>query len=62
MNIKVGDKIRIQYMEGEPLYSGAEGIVTCIDDAGQVHGTWGGCAVCSNYGDIFYKVDNKKDE
>ena len=22
-----------------------EGVVTHIDDAGQIHGTWGGCAI-----------------
>ena len=32
-------------MDGEPQYTGAEGMVTCIDDIGQIHGTWGGCAV-----------------
>ena len=42
---KIGDKIRIIYMEGEPQYIGREGIVEYIDDAGQVHGTWGGCAL-----------------
>ena len=45
MNIKVGDKLRIVYMEGEPQYRGKIGVVTLIDDAGQVHGTWGGCAI-----------------
>ena len=43
--IKIGDKIKIIYMEGEPQYTGREGIVTRIDDAGQIHGTWGGCAL-----------------
>lgn len=43
--VKVGDKIRIIYMEGEPQYTGKVGVVTHIDDMGQIHGTWGGCAV-----------------
>lgn len=43
--VEIGDTIRIDYMEGEPRYSGAEGKVTHIDDIGQIHGTWGGCAV-----------------
>ena len=43
--LKIGDKIRIIYMDGEPQYSGKVGPVTLIDDAGQVHGTWGGCAL-----------------
>lgn len=42
---KVGDKIRIIDMEGEPQYTGKEGIVQYIDDIGQIHGTWGGCAL-----------------
>ncbi len=43
--VKVGDKIKIISMEGEPQYTGKEGVVDCIDDAGQIHGTWGGCAI-----------------
>lgn len=43
--MKVGDKIRILYMDGEPEYDGKKGTVTHIDDAGQIHGTWGGCAL-----------------
>ena len=45
MMVKVGDKIRIIYMEGEPQYWDKEGIVRTIDDMGQIHGTWGGCAL-----------------
>ena len=43
--IKIGDRIKIIRMEGEPNYRYREGIVTHIDDAGQIHGTWGGCAI-----------------
>ena len=32
-------------MEGESPYNGREGVVTSIDDIGQLHGTWGGCAI-----------------
>ena len=42
---KVGDKIRIINMSGEPEYAGREGIVEYIDDAGGIHGSWGGCAL-----------------
>lgn len=42
---KVGDKIKILNMDGEPQYSGREGEITHIDDMGQLHGTWGGLAV-----------------
>ena len=44
-NVKIGDTIKIIKMEGEPQYTDREGVVTHIDDAGQIHGTWGGCAV-----------------
>ena len=44
-NVKVGDHIKILNMEGEPQYADREGVVTHIDDAGQIHGTWGGCAL-----------------
>ena len=43
--VKIGDKIKIINMEGEPQYTNREGVVTHIDDAGQIHGTWGGCAI-----------------
>ena len=43
--VKVGDKIRIKAMRGEPQYNGCIGEVTFIDDIGQIHGTWGGCAI-----------------
>jgi hypothetical protein len=43
--VKVGDKIKIICMAGEPQYTGREGTVTRIDDMGQLHGTWGGCAL-----------------
>ena len=45
MNVKIGDKIRILYMDGEPQYSGKEGIVRTIDSMNQIHGSWGGCAL-----------------
>ncbi len=41
----IGDEIEILYMSGEPQYSGKTGTVTRIDDIGQIHGTWGGCAL-----------------
>jgi hypothetical protein len=41
----IGDRIKIINMEGEPHYKDREGVVTHIDDAGQIHGTWGGCAI-----------------
>lgn len=42
----VGDTIRIIHLSGEDSrYDGATGVVTHIDDMGQLHGTWGGLAV-----------------
>ena len=42
---KVGDTIRIINMKGEPHYTGRVGVIKYIDDIGQLHGTWGGCAI-----------------
>ena len=44
-NVLIGDRIKIIHMDGEPHYKDREGVVTHIDDAGQIHGTWGGCAL-----------------
>ena len=54
---KVGMKIRIIDMAGEPQYSGEEGTITSIDSMGQLHGTWGVCAVIPGE-DSFVKVDD----
>jgi rubrerythrin len=43
--VKPGDKLRIIDMVGEPHYAGRTGEVEHIDDMGQIHGTWGGCAL-----------------
>jgi hypothetical protein len=52
MNYKIGDKIRIIKMLDEPSYTGRTGVITHIDDAGQLHGTWGGLAVIPNLDEI----------
>ena len=44
-NVHIGYRIKIIKMDGEPQYTNREGVVTHIDDAGQIHGTWGGRAV-----------------
>ena len=46
--IKVGDKIKIIFMDGESEYLGKVGIVEYIDDIGQIHSTWVGCALIPN--------------
>ena len=43
--VKVGDKIKIILMVGEPQYSEKEGIVEHVDDIGKIHGSWGGCSL-----------------
>ena len=48
MKVNIGDKINIIEMEGEPGYTGKTGVVEFIDDAGQIHGSWGGCALIPN--------------
>ena len=48
MTAKIGDVIIIDNMKDEPDYTGRTGKVTNIDDFGQIHGTWGGCAVIPN--------------
>lgn len=57
--VEVGDKIRILYMEGEPEYEGAEGIVELIDDMGQIHGSFGGCAIIPEV-DLFTIIEKHK--
>lgn len=58
--VEIGDTLRIDYMAGEPDYTGREGIVKSIDDAGQIHGTFGGCAVIP--GADSFTIIKKKDE
>lgn len=43
--IKAGDKIKIISMKDEPDYDNRIGVVEYIDDAGQLHGSWGSLAV-----------------
>ena len=45
VEVKVGQKVRIIEMMGEPQYTGKKGVVEHIDDLGQIHGSWGGCAI-----------------
>lgn len=43
--MKIGDKVKIISMDGEQRYAGVEGTITNIDSKGQIHGTWGDCAI-----------------
>lgn len=50
--IKIGDRIRIKRMDGEPSYNGKDGVVVHVDGIGQLHGTWGGLAVQPWHDDV----------
>ena len=52
MEFQVGDQIRIIRMMGEPHYDGRTGTIVHIDDAGQLHGTWGSCAIIPEEDDV----------
>lgn len=44
----IGKLVLIDEMQGEPQYHGRVGIIEHIDDIGQIHGSWGGCALCQS--------------
>jgi hypothetical protein len=41
----IGKEIRIISMDGEPHYTGKQGIIKSVDGIGQLHGSWGGLAI-----------------
>ena len=45
-------------MKDEPQYKGKEGIIEYIDSIGQLHGSWGGCAIIPEI-DEFIIIKNK---
>ena len=47
------------WMDGESRYAGKQGVITKIDDMGQLHGTWGGLAVIPGV-DEFTIIKEKK--
>lgn len=55
---KVGMKIHINYVDDiyASYYKGREGVITSIDDIGQLHGTWGGLALVPGV-DSFYVIE-----
>lgn len=58
--VRIGDTIRILYMDGEPRMEGRSGVVRTIDDMGQLWGSWGGLAVLPGV-DSFEIVERKED-
>lgn len=59
--VQVGDRIKIIYMKDEPLFDGREGTVEFIDDAGQIHGTWG-CLAIIPATDVFKIIERSNSE
>ena len=59
---KVGDTIKIIYMDGEPRYTNKIGIIKSIDDMGQLHTTAGGLAVVpgTDIFEIIGEADNER--
>lgn len=55
----VGQKIHIIDMDDEPRYNGREGVITHIDDVGQLHGTWGGLAIIPGW-DKFEVIEDQE--
>lgn len=55
----LGKTIKIVDMEGETCYNNRYGTVTHVDDLGQLHGTWGGCAVLPEL-DTFIIIEKEK--
>jgi len=53
---QIGAKVLILEMKSEPNYSGKSGIIEHIDDIGQLHGTWGGCALIPTE-DTYFIID-----
>lgn len=55
----IGKVVKIIEMHDEPNYVGKIGIVEFIDDAGQLHGTWGSLAIITTI-DKFEALENTK--
>ena len=56
MDIRIGDKIKIIHMDGEPQYTGRIGIVDHIDDNQQIWLEGCGCALIP-YVDTFEVIE-----
>ena len=58
--MKNGQWLKILYMVGEPRYTGKIGQVERTDDMGQIHGTWGGCALRPMDGDRYALITEEQ--
>lgn len=59
--VQIGDYIIIDNIDDEPRYTGKGGYVRMIDDAGQIHGSWGNCALIPGT-DSFHIKTAKRNE
>ena len=58
MKYKVGMKLLIIHVVDDIVdYSGRVGVITHIDDIGQLHGTWGGVALLPELDDFIVLED-----
>lgn len=62
MKVEIGYTLHIYKMKGESQYADKVGTVEYIDDAGQIHGTWGGCALIPGEDSFEIVIDNAKTE
>lgn len=60
MKVEIGDIIKIINMKKELEYAGRIGVVELIDDIGQIHGSWGGCAIIPEVDK--FEIISKKNE
>ena len=59
--VEIGDVLYIEDMQDEPEYCGRTGEVIFIDDIGQIHGTWGCCALIPET-DSFRIIENNNNK
>ena len=58
MKYEIGMKILIIHVVDDIVdYSGRVGVITHIDDIGQLHGTWGGLALIPSIDDFIILED-----
>lgn len=60
MKVEIGDTIKIIMMFKEPEYNDKIGVIEFIDDIGQIHGSWGGCAIAPEVDE--FEIILKKNE
>lgn len=56
---EANDIIKIISMFGDLKYNGRVGVVKWIDDLGQLHGTWGVCAIIPEV-DVYDNISERR--